>query len=134
MRQSLKPRVLLVDDDAEFAETFRESFDAFGYDVTVHPSLITVPLVMRAADPDVVLLDVDMPALSGTSFLMSGGRNVLRTEAPVVLFSGMARERLERLSESVGADGCISKDRAVDEILRELNAFAMNGSRAMRTA
>ncbi|MGA8810244.1 MAG: response regulator [Thermoanaerobaculia bacterium] len=98
-------RVLVVDDDASIREGMKLLLESVGLDVITHDSMITLPLVMRTFRPDVLVLDIDMPALSGVSFLrMSDRKAVTNSEASVILFSGIPVRHLADLAESFGAE------------------------------
>src|SRR5437763_16828787 len=97
-------RVLIVDDEPELLEGMKTLLDMEGIDVIIHGSMITLPLILREADPDVVLLDISMPALSGTSALRNGLRRLLRTDGALVLFSGRSPRELTTAAEELGAD------------------------------
>jgi DNA-binding NarL/FixJ family response regulator len=80
-----------------------------GLDVTTHDSMITLPFVVREANPDVILLDISLPALSGTALFRTGSRRLLRTDASIILFSGRSPQELEKLTKELGAHGFVSK-------------------------
>jgi two-component system alkaline phosphatase synthesis response regulator PhoP len=112
-------RVLIVDDEPDLLEGMKWMLELEGIDVILHDSMITLPLILRDADPDLVLLDVSLPALSGTAALRSGLRKLLRTDAALVLFSGRSQSELAKLTQELGADGFITKaDEPMDIISR----------------
>ena len=65
--------------------------------------------VKENGDYDVLLLDVELPAFNGARFIP-----VLRKSIPniskIVLYSSTPYQKLKRLAEKFGADGCISKN------------------------
>jgi len=110
-------RVLIVDDEPELLEGMKMLFEVKGMDVIFHSSMITLPLILRDADPDVILLDVSLPALSGTSALRSGLRRLLKTDGALVLFSGRSENELTVIARDLGADGFITKSDEPMEIV-----------------
>jgi DNA-binding response OmpR family regulator len=94
-----------------------------GIDVILHESMITLPLILREADPDVVLLDVSLPALSGSAAMRNGLRRVLRTDAYLVLFSGRSPGELATLSTELGADGFVTKAQAPLEVVNRIQLW-----------
>lgn len=118
-------RVLIVDDEPELAAGFRMYLEAEGYAVAVHPSLITLPMVVRSIDPDVILLDLSMPALSGHALFRAGVHRMLRTDALIVLFSGRSPRELSRLAEELGADGFLAKEGEPADAARRIGAWVM---------
>jgi DNA-binding NarL/FixJ family response regulator len=118
-----RARVLIIDDDPAVAAGLALLLELDGRIVRTHTSLITVPLEIRSIDPDIILLDLSMPALSGPAFLNAGGRRMLRTDAPLVLFSGRSRDELARLARELGADGFISKGDELQEIVSQIDSW-----------
>jgi len=116
-------RVLIVDDEPDLLEGMKMLLEIEGIDVIVHGSMITLPLILREADPDVVLLDISMPALSGTFALRSGLRKMLRTDGSLVLFSGRSPRELAAAAEDLGADGFITKAQDPMEIVRRIQTW-----------
>jgi DNA-binding NtrC family response regulator len=65
-----KAKILLVDDEKEFAETLAERLRLRDFDVTVASRADEAFSVLDAGmDPDVVLLDVKMPGIDGMDAL-----------------------------------------------------------------
>ena len=126
-------RVLIVDDEPDLAEGFRQYLEYDGFDVSMHTSLITLPMVVGSLDPDLILLDLSMPALSGDALLKAGVHRVLRTDAPVVLFSGRGARELSRLAEELGADGFLAKEADPADASRHIAAW-VNQRRALQSA
>lgn len=118
-------RVLIVDDEPELAEGFRLYLEMEGYVVFTHTSLITLPMLMRSFDPDVILLDLSMPALSGQALCRAGVHHILRTDALVVLFSGRGSRELSRLAEELGADGFLPKEGDTADATRQIGSWVM---------
>jgi DNA-binding response OmpR family regulator len=116
-------RVLIVDDQPDLLEGMKALLEMEGIDVTIHGSLITLPLILREADPDVVLLDLSLPALSGNAAMRSGLRNLLPTAGSLVLFSGRSSQELTALTRELGADGFISKSDDSMEIVARIQIW-----------
>jgi DNA-binding response OmpR family regulator len=127
-----KPKVLFVDDEPDMLEGLARLLRDEGIDVETHTSVITLPLVVGAIDPDVILLDLSMPALSGLA-LLKMGRARLRTDAPIVLFSGRSAEALAKEAEEAGADGFIAKSEESSDIVSRIQSW-IDQRRALRAA
>jgi two-component system alkaline phosphatase synthesis response regulator PhoP len=102
-------RLLIVDDQPDILEGMKALMELEGLDVTTHDSMITLPFIVREADPDVILLDISLPALSGTALFRMGSKRLLRTDASIILFSGRSPQELQRLTKEYGAHGFVSK-------------------------
>ena len=126
-------RVLIVDDETDILEGMKALLEIEGIDVITHDSMITLPLILRDADPDVILLDIGLPALSGSALFKFGCKRLLRTDAPVILFSGRSARELETLSEAFGADGFVTKSQDPLEMVASIQTW-IGQRRAQRAA
>jgi DNA-binding NarL/FixJ family response regulator len=122
-RPETRGRVLIVDDEPLLLEGMKMLLGLEGIDVILHSSMITLPLILREADPDLVLLDISLPALSGAAALRSGLRKLLRTDGAVVLFSGRSQQELTSLTNELGADGFITKSDDPMEIVGRIQMW-----------
>ncbi|MBV8547379.1 MAG: response regulator [Acidobacteria bacterium] len=116
-------RVLFVDDEPDLLAGMKALLELEGIDVILHDSMITLPLILREADPDVVLLDISLPALSGTAAMRNGLRKMLRTDGALLLFSGRSLNELSPIAHELGADGFISKSENAMEIVRRIQTW-----------
>jgi len=100
-------RVLVVDDDVEHLELVQRQLQAFGFEVRTWSSGLGVTNEVRVFRPDVVLLDVNIPALSGDRLvpLLRQSMSSIR----LVLFSSSDRDQLRSLARQVEADDWIQK-------------------------
>jgi len=82
-----KKHILVIDDDADHLFIAREILSREGYEVLTHQSPFGVIGLIQAADPDLVLLDINMPLLPGddlAAFIKADDRT---RSVPVVLYS-----------------------------------------------
>jgi DNA-binding response OmpR family regulator len=127
-------RVLIVDDHPEILEGLKTLLEIEGIEVTTHDSMITLPLIIRQANPDVILLDLSFRALSGESFFRLGRERLLRnSDAMVILFSGRPAGELAALAEEFGADGVMPKSEDVMQLVARVRTWIAQ-HRAMRAA
>lgn len=104
-----KKRVLIVDDDRSHLETTRELLEDEGYEVLVHAGPFGATERIMTARPDVVLLDVNMPALSGEALLPLLRAREQTRDAFVVFHSSNDEEQLRAAARRLGADGWVCK-------------------------
>jgi len=112
-------RVLVVDDDAAIRRTLQISLRASGYDVLIAADGRTALQACREDDPQVLLLDLGLPDLSGFDVLRS-----LRewSQLPVIVLSARhgSSDKVEALD--LGADDYVTKPFGMDELLARLRA------------
>jgi two-component system, OmpR family, KDP operon response regulator KdpE len=111
--------VLVVDDEPAIVRTLSINLRARDYDVFVAGDGRTALDVCREEKPDVVLLDLGLPDLSGVDVLRE-----LRSwsQVPVVVLSARhgSDDKVEALDE--GADDYVTKPFGMDELLARLRA------------
>lgn len=127
-------RVLIVDDHHEILEGMKALLEDEGMDVITHDSMITLPLILRKAAPDVILLDLSFGALFGEAFFRLGRERLLRnTDASVILFSGRPAVELAAMAEEFGADGFMTKSEDATQIVAHVQTSIVQ-HRALRAA
>jgi DNA-binding response OmpR family regulator len=118
-------RLLLVDDDAVVTRVYRDRLSAHGFHVNTAESGATALCLLRSAKPDLVVLDLMMPEVTGVDVLKFI-RGQPRLEAtPVVVLANALENDLGRHAGRIGIQKAFLKAQcspsvlmaAVDEIL-----------------
>jgi CheY-like chemotaxis protein len=104
-----KLKVLVVDDDPVLLEIVRERLEQAGCIVSVRDEALGTTQVVASDHPDVVLLDVRMPALSGTELLQLIRKRPSAHRTRIILYSSLEPAELDDLVAKTGADGGLSK-------------------------
>ena len=101
-----RPRVLVVEDDADIAGVLRRSLDKEGYDVRVAGDGEAALEQSGVFEPDAVVLDLGLPKLDG----MEVARR-MRAEGDVPILMLTARDALDARVEGLdsGADDYLVK-------------------------
>ena len=102
-------KVLIVDDDPVILEVVRERLDAAGFDVYVRADALGTSQWVAREQPDFILLDVMMPALSGAELGQLLKRSHTTNQTAVILHSSMSQAALQPVIERTGALGAIGK-------------------------
>jgi CheY-like chemotaxis protein len=119
-------RILVVDDDSRHLQTTREILELEGYRVTVRDTPFGTTEVVSSERPDLVLLDVNMPALSGERLctLVRGNANGAGRTVPILFYSSNDEDSLRQAVKQHGADGYVCKGdlpglrRKVEQMMR----------------
>ena len=109
MQPRRRGKVLVVDDDPIILEVVRERLDAAGYDAHVRADALGTSQWVAREQPDFILLDVMMPALSGGELGQLLKRSTSTNQTAVILHSSMAMASLQSIIERTGAIGAIGK-------------------------
>jgi DNA-binding response OmpR family regulator len=124
-----KIRILVVDDDQDQLVLAERSLSSYGFEVKTHRSSLGVSNLVRSVAPDMVLLDVNIPALSGDKVL-----SLARAQAPLgtkfILYSASDEAKLRSLALSSGADGYISKSVQGADLAKKLTDLYKRGRSA----
>jgi CheY-like chemotaxis protein len=114
-------RVLVVDDSEIAARLLREELESAGFEVQAAPDAETATslILKRATRPDLILLDVNMPGVTGPQFCRFVKTNDRFKGIKVVFCSGEDREKVAALAAECGADGFLTKDQVLGKWIAE---------------
>ncbi|MBA3514550.1 MAG: sigma-54-dependent Fis family transcriptional regulator [Pyrinomonadaceae bacterium] len=108
-------RLLIVDDEEASRYGMRRALSTFGYDVSEANSAEAARALVKLQEPDLMLLDVNLPGMSGLDFLRelksSNGNGPL-----VVIITAHGSERMAVEAVRSGAHDYLSKPFEVDDL------------------
>jgi len=104
-----KKTVLVVDDDEMHLYTTKELLQDERIEVLTHKNGFGVTNLVRELKPDLVLLDINMPALSGDSLAALLLANGNTSGVPIVFHSSNDEDSLRGLAKTHGVRGYICK-------------------------
>ena len=102
-------RLLLVDDDAVLTRAYRDRLSAHGFHVNTAASGRAALSTLRSAKPDLVVLDLMMPGLSGVEVLKFIRSEPRLAPTPVVLLTNDYLNDLGQCAESIGVEKALLK-------------------------
>ncbi|MGD9612056.1 MAG: response regulator transcription factor [Kiritimatiellia bacterium] len=90
-------RVLMIDDEETFCEVVKRGLEKMGiFEVGFATDGKTGLLMARKGAPDVILLDVCMPKMSGIEVLRALKKDYPLSEIPVIMLSGLVDEATKK--------------------------------------
>src|SRR5512134_1751081 len=118
-------RLLLVDDDAVSTRPYRDRLAAHGFHVNIATSGAMAMSILRSAKPDLVVLDLMMPEVSGVDVLKMIRAAPKLASTPVVVLTDAFLNDLGRQASRIGIEKAFLKSQcspsvlmaAIDEIL-----------------
>ncbi len=125
-RDSSRPKaiVLVVDDDPVVLEIARERLLTAGYEVHTREEALGTSQWVMSHQPDFVLLDVNMPALSGAELAMLIRRREATRTTAIILHSSLPEAELQSLALTTGAIGVVHKTSSDQQFLDEFERAA----------
>lgn len=123
---STKSKILIVDDDSFIIDMYVMKFQAEGFEVYTTTEGKEVVEKIKEFQPDIVLLDIVMPGLSGFEILKNLQKEKFKKKPKIVFLTNLGeRQDIERGRE-LGADDYIIKahftpQEVVDKIRTLLN-------------
>jgi DNA-binding response OmpR family regulator len=116
-------KILVVDDDAAVRGLVHKYLSANGFSVVHTDNGSEALLLVRESQPDIILVDVEMPGLDGQAVCRVMKKEADTRNIPVVLMSGARIEEKDVLSGFAGgADDYIAKPFSLPILLARLQA------------
>lgn len=106
---SLIPRIMIVDDETEFSTLFKLRLEAEGYHVTYCPNGATALAQAPEIKPDLVMLDIMMPDISGLEVIQKLRAAPETKDAYVIMYSALTKQGDSEKALELGADEFIVK-------------------------
>ena len=121
----IKPKIVAIDDEAEFIDMLQNYFEPRGYDINVSMRGIVGIEIIKQKKPDVVLCDLKMPGIDGDEVLKILS---LMNPAPKLIFvtayddGGKTRARLLRLGAYAYFDKPIASLKVLEDTINKAAA------------
>jgi putative two-component system response regulator len=122
--QAKSSTILVVDDDPAIVHLLRRLLSAQGYIVESVPDGPSAVCAVRERPPDVVLLDVLLPGMTGYDVCRQLKHDPATRLLPVVLISGLSEQAQRVEGLKAGADDFLTKPIEVNELLARVGSLA----------
>ncbi len=119
----VSPKLMLVDDDVTILALLEAMFEDEGFEVVCRKDALGTSVEIVREQPDVIILDLDMPALSGERLAVLLRDREITTNMKVVLYSSAGEARLKAVAVRLGAAAYVSKSsgpRALRKVVRDI--------------
>ncbi len=127
MSRAMK-RVVVVDDEPSVGAAVRDLLvpEGFQVDTPTDPQT-ALPELLRAV-PDLVILDVNMPGMSGWELCALLRRQSATREIPVLFLTGRQEVRDRITAMQVGGSDYLAKPFGADDLRRKVISLLKSGS------
>lgn len=117
-------RILVADDDRQFSQLACQMLIAGGHQVfPAYDGASTMMSAMRTPAPELIVLDLQMPAGDGTTTLMKLKQSAKTALIPVLVVSATADQSMQDRVRMMGAVGFIPKPIDPDTFIDAVEAF-----------
>lgn len=124
-------RVLVVEDESSFAEALTVGLAREGFAVTVSSDGADALRRFDAIDPDLVLLDVMLPTISGVDVCRELRS---RSNVPIIMVTAKTSEVDTVVGLEVGADDYVTKPYRLSELAARMRAVLRRSDRLSNRA
>jgi two-component system cell cycle response regulator DivK len=104
-----RPRVLVIEDNVDMREFLARVLDRQGYDFLEAGDGEEGLAIARAQQPDLILMDISLPALDGFEVTRQLKQDAAMGHIPIVAVTAHARPADEQRALEAGCDGYLSK-------------------------
>ena len=121
--KSVPKRILIVEDNELNMKLLNDVLEAYGYDIVKTDSGAAVLELARTHRPDLVLMDIQLPDVSGLDAVRQLKGDPETREIPVIAVTAFAMAGDERRALDSGCDGSIAKPIMLREFLATIEEF-----------
>jgi DNA-binding response OmpR family regulator len=128
----MKKHILLVEDDTHIRMGVADALTSEGYEVSETSDGSEVAALVRARNPDLIVLDIMLPRRNGFDIcrdLRSAGHTT-----PVLMLSAKGQEVDKVVGLELGADDYVSKPFSIRELLARIRALLRRSARTSKPA
>ena len=115
-------RIMIVEDDENIAELISASVKTIGHEAQTVGSASALFSLLPKLRPDLILLDIMLPDLSGLDILRKLKANAATQDIPVIFLTAKGSEADKVTGLELGAEDYITKPFGVLELLARIKA------------
>jgi len=114
------PKILIVEDEPNMIAGLRDNFEYEGYGVITAPDGVAGLERALAESPDLIILDVMMPHMSGLDVCKQ--LKAKRPSIPIIMLTARGQEVDKVIGLELGADDYVTKPFSIRELLARVKA------------
>jgi CheY-like chemotaxis protein len=115
-----KPRILVAEDERDIRELIVFSLELSQYEVIQVPNGEEAVRIARTMLPDLILLDVRMPKMTGYEACLALKTEQATKDIPIVFLSAKGQETEIQQGRDAGAEAYLLKPFAPDELIEKV--------------
>ena len=119
----MKKKILVVDDEIQIVRLLSLRLQANNYDVIVAYDGYQCIQLVKAENPDLILLDIKMPMGGGIEAFDNLRKNKITENIPVIFITAFPSVEVKKQVIDMGADGFIAKPFSSEELLNKIRSI-----------
>ena len=116
----MKKKILIIDDEPSIVRLLAMRLKANGYETFVANDGLQGLKMARDVKPDLILLDLKMPAGGGVHAFENLKASVNTSTIPIIIITALPGEEVKILTMEMGADGFSPKPFKSVELLKKI--------------
>lgn len=112
-----KPLILVIEDDPDNLLLLYHFLTLNQFDVLLAPDALTGLTLATAHFPNLILLDIQMPKMSGYDLVRRIGKNLELKHIPIIAVTAMAQEKDKQKTLQMGCDDYVCKPYLLEHLL-----------------
>jgi two-component system alkaline phosphatase synthesis response regulator PhoP len=116
-----RAKILYVDDDEATLNVVSKYLTAKGFEVLTTTNPFVAP-ILEKEKPELMILDINMPLLSGDRIADVLTRQGYADTIPIIFFSAEPVEKIERITKRLPAASYVIKSNGLDELVGKIRS------------
>ncbi|HIX60651.1 MAG TPA: response regulator [Candidatus Halomonas stercoripullorum] len=121
-------KVLVVDDEPNIVLSLEFLMQQAGFEVETAEDGVTALAKVEAAPPDLILLDISLPGISGFDVLEQLRQEPLYARLPIIMLTAHGREVEKEKGLALGADDYVTKPFSTQALVEKVQALLAEGT------
>ena len=113
-------KILIIDDEKDWVSMLAMRLSNKGYKTAAAFDAVCGMMQLKNFDPDVILLDIIMPAGGGITLLKNIRMSAYTFKVPVIVITGIDDAKIRKEAEGYGISGYFVKPLDIKELIKKI--------------
>ena len=113
-------KILIIEDDVDLATVLQMNLEAKGYEIALAHDALQGTASTHSEKPDLIILDINLPAGGGLSILKNIKVSVKTKMIPVLVLSGTEDEELKHKVLHAGITDFVKKPYDLEDLCQRI--------------
>ncbi|MFA5144168.1 MAG: response regulator [Candidatus Omnitrophota bacterium] len=116
-------KILIVDDEPDILRATKVRLASLGYEVVTATDGKDIFSVIRKELPDLILLDLRLPGISGDEICINLKADEKLKDIPIVMFTASSDFNINNMIKKIGAEGYLIKPFSSEDLMQVTKKF-----------